>query len=330
MMLIGRMFESKQTRPSLPRLEDAMAEQQDQMTTPMPIRLSSQLAKPGWIQSEAMGRERLRLLIEQWLKRNSWSLAVVSRLCELALLAEATQPVPDWTAGMPLQSGAWVNHRGHAWEAIGAPVSEPAEGAAGWIDQGLTSRLHASGLNLFLRNRRASLTVSFLLELGRLNEWVAKVKAGKAAPPVEQRLHDLVMAATVIRDGEGILGPEELLSIAGDRLQPPPWPDQPIVSRPSERSVPARQLRAAAAAAGLDIIEDWALIAELYPSKDLSRLERLQQVLCGLAQWDAQQEENEQAACLVLLTQLQQRAAQAAGPQTPEQAVARTISDAAS
>ena len=118
-----------------------MAEQQDQMTTPMPIRLSSQLAKPGWIQSEAMGRERLRLLIEQWLKRNSWSLAVVSRLCELALLAEATQPVPDWTAGMPLQSGAWVNHRGHAWEAIGAPVSEPA----GCTPQASTSSCATAG-----------------------------------------------------------------------------------------------------------------------------------------------------------------------------------------
>ena len=325
MVLIGRMFESKQTRPHLLRSEDVMAQQQNQGTTPMPIRSRSQVAKPSWIQSEGLGRERLRLLIEQWLKRNSWSLAVVSRLCELALLAEATQPVPDWTAGMPLKSGDWVNHCGHAWEAIGAPVSEPAEGAAGWIDQGLTSRLHASGLSLYLRNRRSSLTVSFLLELGRLNEWVARVKAGKAAPPMEPRLQELVMAATVIRDGEGTLGPEELLSIAGDRLQPPPWPDQPSVSGTKEGSVPARQLRAAAAAAGLDIIEDWALIAELYPSTDPSRLERLQQVLRGLAQWDAQQEDNERAACLVLLTQLQQRAEQAAGPQTPEQ-----VSDAAS
>lgn len=307
------MFESKQIRFHLRRSEDAMAQQQAQGTTPLAVRSRSETTKPNWIQSEALGRERLRLLIDQWLKRNGWSLAVVSRLCELALLADAPQPVPDWTAGMPLQSGDWVNHRGHVWEAIGAPRSEPREGAAGWVDQGLTSRLHASGLNLYLRNRRASLTVSFLLELGRLNEWVAKVQAGKAAPPAEQRLSDLVMAATVIRDGEGTLGPEELLSIAGDRLPPPPWPDQPSITEPSAANVPARQLRAAAAAAGLDIIEDWPKIAELYPSNDPTRLERLQQVLRGLAQWDAQQEDDERAACLVLLTQLQQH--QAGKPQ---------------
>lgn len=262
---------------------------------------------------ETIGRDRFRLLLQQWLKRNNWSFAVVSRLAELALLAQAKTPVPDWTAGMPLQPGSWVNHKGHAWEAVGTPLSEPAEGDASWLDVGRTSRLHASGLNLFLRNKNRTLSATFLLELGRLNEWVAKVQAGHAAPPSEQRLKDLVTHACVIKDADGALGPEELLSIATGRAEPPPWPCESATDPAATTAVPARQLRAAAAAAGLDIIDDWQAISEMYPTGDPIRLERLQQLLRGLVQWDSQQEEDEQAACLVLLQRLQQHAEQASG-----------------
>lgn len=262
-----------------------------------------------WIDAETVGRERLRQLLEQWIRRNGWSLAVVSRLTELSLLAEASRPIRDWSAGMPLESGDWVVHRGHAWEAVGSPLLEPAEATQGWIDHGLTSRLHASGLNLYLRNRKSSLTVSFLLEIGRLNEWLAKVKAGKACPPTDPRLSELVKSATVLRDSDGPLGPEELLSIAGNRLSPPPWPDEPgAVDLPD--GVSARQLRAAAAAAGLDIVEDWHELAALYPCAEPARLDRLQQVLLGRCQWDAQQQEDERTACVVLLQKLEHLASQ--------------------
>jgi len=257
---------------------------------------------------ESVGRERFRLLLQHWLSRNNWSLAVVSRLSELALLARSEVPVPAWSAGMKLHHGDWVNHRGHVWEAVGTPLSEPAEQAAGWRDVALSSRLHASGLNLFLRGRNRTLTTTFLLELGRLNEWVAAVKAGSAQPPAESRLRERVMAADVISDLEGPLGCEELLSIAVGRTLPPPWPRPKAGPGTAEGGVPARQLRAAAAAAGLDIVEDWEAIAAMYPTKDPSRLERLQQVLRGTGQWDPEQEEDEQAACLVLLQQLEQRA----------------------
>jgi hypothetical protein len=266
-----------------------------------------------WLIMETIGRDRFRALLQQWLKRNNWSLAVASRLAELALLAQAKVPVPDWTAGMPLQPGSWVNHKGHAWEAVGTPASEPAEGDAGWLDRGLTSRLHASGLNLFIRNKNRSLTATFLLELGRLNEWVARVQAGNAAPPTEQRLRDLVTNATVISDADGALGPEELLSIAVGRSDPPPWPGGTTADAATTAVVPARQLRAAAAAAGLDIIDDWQTISGMYPTADQGRLERLQQLLRGLAQWDLQEEEDERAACLVLLQRLQQHAEQTSG-----------------
>jgi hypothetical protein len=259
-----------------------------------------------WLAKEAIGRERFRALLQQWLRRNNWSLAVVQRLSELALLAESDVPVPAWSAGMALKSGDWVNHRGHVWEAVGTPLSEPADGDAGWREKALTSRLHASGLNLFLRNRNRALASTFLLELGRLNEWVAAVKAGTAQPPAESRLRDLVLAAETISDQDGPLGCEELLSIAVGRLMPPPWPRAATVSSTAERGVPARHLRAAAAAAGLDIVDDWETIAAMYPTNDQGRLERLQQVLRGVGQWDPLQEENEQAACLVLLQQLRQ------------------------
>lgn len=287
----------------MPRLKIAMAQQNSK-----PVKASRVSGPDDWLQAETVGRERLRVLLEQWIKRNGWSLAVVSRLAELSLLAKSKAPVPDWLAGMPLQPGDWVNHRGHAWEAVGAPVTEPTEGAPGWIDHGLTSRLHASGLNLYLRKRKASLTITFLLEMGRLNEWVADVKAGRAEAPADQRLNDLVKDALVIADEDGPLGPEEFLSIAGDRLQPPPWPEQATAL--ASEGVPARQLRAAAAAASLDIIDDWETIAALYPSQNQGRLERLQQVLRGLAKWDAGQEEDERVACLVLLQRLKQLAVQ--------------------
>lgn len=274
----------------------------------------------SWLISEAIGRERLRLLLEQWFKRNGWSLAVVSRLAELSLLAKANRPVPDWAAGMPLKPGDWVNHRGHVWEAVGTPLTEPADGVPGWIDHGLTSRLHNSGLNLYLRRRKASLTVTFLLEMGRLNEWVAQVQTGQAAAPLDPRLNELVTSAIVIRDGDGPLGPEELLSIAGMRMRPPVWPDQPTLTGTVNGSVSARQLRAAAASAGLDFIEDWAVIADLYPSKEAERLARLQQVLTGQTHWDEDQAENERAACLVLLERLRELAGQK--PEAPVEASA--------
>lgn len=277
--------------------------------------LLSVVDQEQWLHSITLGREALRKLLEQWFKRNGWSLAVVSRLTELSLLAQSKVPVPDWSAGMPLHPGGWVNHRGHLWQCEGTPLSEPAEGVKGWSDRGLTSRLHSSGLNLFIRNRRPLLSVTFLLELGRLNEWVAAVKAGKAAPPADQRLNQLVQAATVIRDADGPLGPEELLSIAGNRVPPPPWPDTPSTTD-AGGSVSARQLRAAAAAAGLDIIEDWDKIAELYGIDDQVRLVRLQKVLQGLARWTDQQEDDEHNACLVLLNRLEKLRA-TANPEAP-------------
>lgn len=260
-----------------------------------------------WLTTETIGRERFRVLLKQWLARNNWSLAVTSRLAELALLAASDSPVPDWAAGMPLQPGDWVNHKGHAWEAIGSPLSEPADSDPGWREVGLTSRLHASGLNLFLRGKNRTLTSTFFLEVGRLNEWVADVKAGKRPPPEEGRLQELLNQAAAITDEQGALGPEEMFSIAVGRIQPPPWPG---TAAPSEAGdgVPARQLRAAAAAAGLDIIEDWQAIAAMYPTTDPTRLERLQQVMRGLGQWDQGQEDDERLACLVLLQNLQQHA----------------------
>jgi hypothetical protein len=249
------------------------------------------------------------MLLQQWFKRNGWSLAVVSRLAELSLLSTSERPVRDWAAGMPLQPGDWVNHRGHVWEAPGTLLTEPAE-ASGWIDHGLTSRLHASGLNLYLRNRKATLTVTFLCEMGRLNEWVAQVQLGQAIAPADARLNELVAGATVIKDSDGPLGPEELLAIVAMRLEPPLWPDQPATTRAKEGLVSARQLRAAAAASGLDIVEDWAKLASLYPSEDPDRLARLQQVLTGLAYWDDEQAENEHAACVVLLERLRDLAGQ--------------------
>lgn len=281
-----------------------MNQPQPSSRSPLPIPAFPGPEQSAWLNAETSGRDRFRLLLQQWLRRNQWSLAVVSRLAELSLLANAKVPVPDWTAGMPLADGAWVNHRGHAWKAIGSPLSEPAEGDPGWHEMGLTSRLHASGLNLFLRNQTRTLTCTFLLELGRLNLWLADVHAGKATAPADRRLRDLVKAATVIRDEQGALGPEELLGIAVGRLDPPPWPDQPCTGAQAESSVPARQLRAAAAAAGLDIFEDWETIASLYPSTDAHRLEQLQRVLRGTSQWSDQQEEDERAACLVLLQRL--------------------------
>lgn len=273
----------------------------------------------SWLNYEALGRERLRLLLQQWFKRNGWSLAVVSRLAELSLLGMSERPVPDWAAGMPLQSGDWVNHRGHVWEAQGTPLTEPAE-ASGWIDHGLTCRLHASGLNLYLRNRKAKLTVTFLCEMGRLNEWVARVQLGQASAPSDARLKELVASATVIRDSDGPLGPEELLGIVAMRLDPPLWPDETATTCAKQGLVSARQLRAAAAAAGLDIIEDWAKLASFYPSEAPDRLARLQQVLTGLAQWDDDQAENEHAACVILLERLRELAGQR--PEAPVEASA--------
>lgn len=320
------MFGSSQIQPQSPPARDAMNQQQPSRRASMASATSVEADQIGWLQAETLGRDRFRQLLQRWLKRNQWSLAVVSRLAELSLLATSQQPIPDWAAGMPLSDGAWVNHRGHAWQALGNPLSEPTEGDPGWQELGLTSRLHASGLNLFLRNQTRTLTATFILELGRLNQWVADVQSGRCPAPVDRRLRDLVKGAMVIRDEHGALGPEELLGIAVGRLQPPPWPEELAPPEQAEPSVPARQLRAAAAGAGLDIVDDWQTIASLYPSADPARLERLQHVLRGISQWSDEQEEDERAACLILLQRLERYGKNSGEPTDVDSAIVMDIS----
>ena len=270
-------------------------------------------AQGHWLTHEQSGREVLRSLIEQWLEHNGWSLAVTSRLAELALLAQSSEPVLEWVAGMRLQAGQWVNHRGHVWEAIGTPASEPVEGAAGWRDVSLTSRLHSSGLNLFLRRKTRSLASTFFLELGRLNEWVAAVQAGKQPAPTDQRLRDCVASAHVLRDQQGVFGAEELLSIAIGRLIPTPLDNRRAAAEPPPECISGRTLRQAASAAGLDIVDDWEQIAALYPGQEPERQEHLKRVLLGTATWGPEQVEGEQLATQVLLHRLEERMAQQVG-----------------
>lgn len=312
-MLIGLVFGFHRSRLLLPHLEDAMNQLQpnEAVRQREPTQRPPAADRDAWLNTEQRGREILRTLIEQWLLRNGWSLAVTSRLAELALLATSQEPVPDWIAGMPLANGDWVNHGGHAWEAIGTPASEPVEGATGWRDVGLTSRLHASGLNLFLRRRTRSLTSTFLLELGRLNQWVACVQQGRKASPTDTRLADLVLSAVVLTDDQGVLGPEELLSIAVDTLPAPRLPGTTDGQLPGQAPpcVPARELRRALGRTDLDIAEDWETIAAMYPTDDPLRLEQLREVLQGRRDWDAQQQEDERVAITGLLEALQERQA---------------------
>jgi hypothetical protein len=284
-------------------------DQQQQMSRPPG---SEPVARDHWLITEQSGREVLRSLIEQWLDHNGWSLAVTSRLAELALLARSSEPILEWVAGMSLQAGQWVNHRGHVWEAIGTPASEPADDVPGWREVSLTSRLHSSGLNLFLRRKSRSLASTFFLELGRLNEWVAAVQAGKRAAPTDQRLRDCVASAHVLRDQQGVFGPEELLSIAIGRLTPEPLVKKQAAAeqeRPPE-CISGRTLRKAAIDAGLDIVEDWAQIVELYPGKEPERQKFLRLVLLGTETWGPEQVEGEQLATQVLLQRLEDRKAQ--------------------
>jgi hypothetical protein len=284
-------------------------DQQQQMSRPPG---SEPVARDHWLITEQSGREVLRSLIEQWLDYNGWSLAVTSRLAELALLARSSEPISEWVAGMSLQAGQWVNHRGHVWEAIGTPASEPADDVPGWREVSLTSRLHSSGLNLFLRRKSRSLASTFFLELGRLNEWVAAVQAGKQAAPTDQRLRDCVASAHVLRDQQGVFGPEELLSIAISRLTPEPLVKKQAAAeqeRPPE-CISGRTLRKAAIDAGLDIVEDWAQIVELYPGKEPERQKFLRLVLLGTETWGPEQVEGEQLATQVLLQRLEDRKAQ--------------------
>jgi hypothetical protein len=303
-------------------------DQQQQLSRPPGSEPLTSAARGHWLSTEGSGREVLRSLIEQWLDHNGWSLAVTSRLAELALLARSSEPILEWVAGMPLQAGQWVNHRGHVWEAIGTPASEPADDVPGWREISLTSRLHSSGLNLFLRRKSRTLASTFFLELGRLNEWVAAVQAGKQAAPTDQRLRDCVASAHVLRDQQGVFGPEELLSIALGRLTPEPLVKKQAAAeqqRPPE-CISGRTLRQAASAAGLDIVDDWAQIVGLYPGKEPERQEFLRLVLLGTETWGPEQGEGEQLATQVLLQRLEDRKAQqlakaSAKPQGTETAI---------
>jgi hypothetical protein len=91
----------------------------------------------------------------------------------------------------------------------------------------------ASQLNNLQRQQLKLATVTVFDTLGRLNEYLALIKAGTMEPPTDERLRRHALEGIVIADAEGDpYGAEKFLSVFLGLLVPPsssrPWMIAPL------------------------------------------------------------------------------------------------------
>ena len=127
--------------------------------------------------------------------------------------------------------------------------------------------------------------------------------------------------AKVIADADGPYAAAEFLDVYLGRLAPPEDLDVLSDSEASVMSVEmARQIRQGMAAAGLDLVDDWASFVAAYPTSRAERLAKIRDVALGLASWSGAQVRDEEAAVAIALARLKQQAGTVAKRRSAKQA----------
>lgn len=275
------------------------------------------------LQRETAGREAFRTMIRAWMNRSGWSLKVISDLCEAAIRSTVASGVPDFSTERSYVAGELVVSNEYVWRAVrpscGAPAPQrPKEKQGQKSGEGLicgdwelvTSlrRLYPSQLHTLERGAAKQVGPTMFDSLGTLNLYLADVRRGREAPPVDSRLADKIAHALVIEDADGPFGPEEMFAVYLGRLEPPTSLNKLTEQEAGEESRSlARQIRAGMVEAGLDLIDDWSQFVAVYPTTSQARLAKIRDVAQGRATWSAEQVEDEAAAVAIALAKLRQQ-----------------------
>ena len=262
------------------------------------------------------GAEEFRRMLRSWMARSGWSLAVMAELFEQAVWDLDCPGIPAYDAG-PFKAGDLVVDDGYVWKAksdgIGTSVGPKALDDAGmkeeWEKTDAVRRVFPSGLHAFERGKVKTLSDVWLDAFGTLNQWLHEIQQGLREPPAAPRLRERVAHAKVIADADGPYAAAEFLDVYLGRLAPPEDLDVLSDSEASVMSVEmARQIRQGMAAAGLDLVDDWASFVAAYPTSRAERLAKIRDVALGLASWSGAQVRDEEAAVAIALARLKQQA----------------------
>ena len=238
-------------------------------------------------------------------------------LAEAAVIALEAPTIPEMEVGSRYRAGQLLLANGHVWRARHSvlvaelPKLREKEPNADWEHVAAVRRIFASQLNNLQRQQLKFPTVTVFDTLGRLNEYLALIKAGTIEPPTDERLRRNALEGIVIADAEGEpYGAEKFLSVFLGLLVPP------IVKQVMDDSAAAHlsdqvasDIRRGLMKAELDLIDDydWKQFLSCHPSSDPDRLVKLRDVTFRKSTWSVESVEDEVAAVEIALAKLAER-----------------------
>jgi hypothetical protein len=262
----------------------------------------------------ARGQEVFAKLLKRWMSRSRWSYAAMADLAEAAVIALEASAIPTMEAGALYRQGSLRLANGHVWRArhdvknAELPRLREKEPNADWEHEAAVRRIFASQLNNLQRQQLKLATVTVFDTLGRLNEYLALIKAGTTEPPTDERLRRYALEGIVIADAEGDpYGAEKFLSVFLGLLVPP------IVKQVMDDSAAAdlsdqvaSDIRRGLMKAELDLIDDydWKQFLSCHPSRDPDRLVKLRDVTFRKSTWSVESVEDEAADVKIALARL--------------------------
>jgi hypothetical protein len=270
---------------------------------------------PTALLRHAYGQEVFAKLLKRWMSRSGWSYAAMADLAEAAVIALEAPTIPEMEVGSRYRAGQLLLANGHVWRARHSvlvaelPKLREKEPNADWEHVAAVRRIFASQLNNLQRQQLKFPTVTVFDTLGRLNEYLALIKAGTIEPPTDERLRRNALEGIVIADAEGEpYGAEKFLSVFLGLLVPPlvkPAMDDRAAANLSCQV--AREIRDGLKKARLDFVDDWPQFLSCHPSSDPDQLVKLRHVMVGESTWSVESVEDEVAAVEIALAKLAER-----------------------
>lgn len=265
------------------------------------------------------GRQAFLTMLRAWRSRSGLSFSDLEGLCEAAMRNDLAPGVKDWSP-RSYQRGELVVANGVVWRATTAiagskvaPKRSKTDTHGAFDPVATVRRLYSSQIHTLERGNAQNIGSVVFDTLGILNTWLADIRRGRIQPPLDPKLAEKAMQATVVEDSDGPYGPEEMLAVYLGLLQPPMSVVRLTPEQANEQSRNlARRIRQGMVEAGLDLVDDWARFVSVYPTSDQQRLAKVRDVAQGRATWSAEQVEDEAAAVEIALAKLS-RARQATG-----------------
>jgi len=265
------------------------------------------------------GRQAFLTMLRAWRSRSGLSFSDLEGLCEAAMRNDLAPGVKDWSP-RSYQRGELVVANGVVWRATTAiassrvaPKRSKTDTHGAFEPVATVRRLYSSQIHTLERGNAQNIGSVVFDTLGILNTWLADIRRSRIQPPLDPKLAEKAMQATVVEDSDGPYGPEEMLAVYLGLLQPPMSVVRLTPEQANEQSRNlARRIRQGMVEAGLDLVDDWARFVSVYPTSEQQRLAKVRDVAQGRATWSAEQVEDEAAAVEIALAKLS-RAKQATG-----------------